>query len=184
MLPAPNGSFEVRKTTPPSSDEVLITGSAYRYSSYRDLPVGKYRLAITKKGDAAPLKLFDVDLKQDSYFTILISPRGIEMFEDTEDVKATTGTLSIRNFFPGSTVAVQAGSNSVVDALPYGQSQQVTGLPLGRTRITVRAKITNGKPVETSAELDFKDGKRATALIIPDPYGRFRPRFTFDGKNQ
>jgi type II secretory pathway component PulJ len=34
-----------------------------------------------------------------------------------------------------------------------------------------------------SRDLSLKTGKRATALIIPDPYGRFRLRVTFDGKN-
>ena len=129
------------------------------------------------------LKVFSVDLKQDSYFTILISPRGIEMLEDTEDPKATSGTLRFQNYFPGVSISASLDKKQIIDSLAYGQSYQTTGLPLVRSAVTFRAKLSNGKPVESAADFDFKTGKRATALIIPDSYGRFRLRVTFDGKN-
>jgi hypothetical protein len=33
------------------------------------------------------------------------------------------------------------------------------------------------------AEADFVASKRGTLLVIPDTYGRFRPRVTIDGKD-
>src|SRR4051812_23217919 len=76
MLPPANGSFEVRKAAAPSSEGPLFNGRAYQYMSYTELPVGKYQLAVAKKGDTAPLKIFNVDVKPDSFFTILLSPHS------------------------------------------------------------------------------------------------------------
>ncbi|MDB6148223.1 MAG: hypothetical protein JWO45_1887, partial [Spartobacteria bacterium] len=84
---------------------------------------------------------------------------------------------------PGSMVSASIGQTQIVGSLPYGQSYQATALPLGRVSITLRGKLSNGKSAESSADVDFKTGKRATALVIPDSYERFRPRVTFDGKN-
>lgn len=183
MAPPTSGVFEVRKAGTTPSEGALLTGTPYRYSSYQDFPIGRYRLEVLGKGSQSPLKIFDVDLKQDTYFTILVSPRTIDMFDDAEDPKATSAIVTIRNFFPGITVSASIAQKPVISSLAYGQSYQVTGLPLDRATITFHTTLPNGKPAESSADIDFRSGKRATALIIPDSYGRFRPRVTFDGKN-
>jgi hypothetical protein len=182
MTPPTSGAFEVRKGEAPPSENALLSGTSYRYSSYQDFPIGRYRLEVVKKGSLSPLKVFDVDLKENTFYTILVSPQSIDMFEDTEDPKASFATLTIRNFFPGTNVSASAGQQQVIASLPYGLSHQAA-LPLGRVTITFRTMLPNGKPAESSADIDFKTSKRATALIIPDSYGRFRPRVTFDGKN-
>jgi hypothetical protein len=48
----------------------------------------------------------------------------------------------------------------------------------------LRTKLPNGTPAESTAEADFTASKKATVLIIPDSYGRFRPRVTADGTNR
>src|ERR1700758_4272604 len=67
MLPPANGSFDVRKANAPLSEGALFSARAYQYTSYTEIPVGKYQLAVAKKGDSAPLKLFAVDVKPDSF---------------------------------------------------------------------------------------------------------------------
>jgi len=183
MLPATNGTFEVRKLSAVESEGSLLTASAYQYSSYRELPMGKYRLGVFKKGANAPLKVFDVDLKQETFFTILLSPKSIDMFDDTIDPKTTSGSLTIRNFFPGINLSVSADSKSIVSALQSGQSYQATGFPFARTTVTVQTKLLDGKPAQSDLDIDFRQSPKATLLVIPDVYGRFRPRVTFDGKN-
>lgn len=183
MLPATNGMFEVRKVGPAASEGNMLSGSAYDYSSYVQFPVGKYQLGVFKKGQDATLKLFNVDLKPDSFFTILISPQSMDMFDDTIDPRETSGTLTVRNFFPGIVVSAAAASKPIANSLAYGQSKQATGFPLQRTEITLRTTLPNGTPSESTAEADFKASKRATLLIIPDSYGRFRPRVAIDGKS-
>jgi hypothetical protein len=184
MLPAANGSFEVRKVGAAASEGNMLSGRAYDYSSYVQFPVGKYQLGVFKRGQDATLKLFNVDLKPDSFFTILISPQSIDMFDDTIDPKETSGTLIVRNFFPGIVVSAAAASKPIVNSLAYGQSRQATGFPLQRTEIALRTTLPNGTPSESTAEADFKASKHATLLIIPDSYGRFRPRVTIDGSSR
>ena len=183
MLPAVSGSFEVRKMPAAPSEGTLLSGSAYQYSSYVEVPIGKYHLGVFRKGQEAPLKMFDVDLRQDTFFTILLSPKSIDMFDDTIDPKSTSGVLTVRNLFPGASVSVASSSKSIVSALQSGQSYQAAGFPLGRTTITVQANLPNGKSGQSELDIDFKQCSRASLLVIPDSYGRFRPRVTFDGKN-
>lgn len=188
MLPPANGAFELCKADAGESGGNLLSGSAYQYSSYAEFPAARYRLAVFKKGDRkTPVKIIDVDLRPDTFFTILVAPKGsvvdVEVVEDTNDPKATAGTLVIRNYFTGLTVAVSSETQTFVDALAYGQSTAVTSLPLTRLPLTLRTRLPNGTPAESGAEADLKASKRGTLLIIPDSYGRFRPRVTIDGKN-
>jgi len=187
MLPPANGKFDLRKAGG-SGGTNLFSGTPYRYASYIGLAVGKYRLVVYRSGDqVTPLKSFDVDLKPETYFTVLMSPQAgamnIELLSDTVDPKATTATLTVRNYFPGLTVAVSSADKQIVDALAYGQSYKAEGLARANMPLTLRTRLSNGTPAESGAEADFKMIKRATLLIIPDSYGRFRPRVTIDGKN-
>jgi hypothetical protein len=184
MLPPQNGLFEVRKISGPGSEESIASATAYRYSGYRELAAGRYRLGVFKAATTSPLKVFDVDLKPDSYFTILVSPQSIDMLDDTNDPKATSGTLIVRNYFQGANVDVSSDAGKIVDALPYGQSHMGTGLPLAQVQLTIHTRLPNGKPAESGAEADLRHSKRATLLLIPDSYGRFSPRIAIDGTNR
>lgn len=184
MLPANSGAFEVCKVGE-TSGASLLSGTAYQYSSYVEFPAARYRLAVFRKGDRnTALKTFDVDLKTDTYFTIIVAPQSIDLFDDTNDPKAMNGTLTIRNFFNGSTVAISTELQTIVNAIAYGQAFTATGFPLKRLPLTLRTKLPNGTPAESTAEADFTASKRATLLVIPDSYGRFRPRVTIDGSNR
>jgi hypothetical protein len=184
MLPAASGVFEVRKGGALPSEGNMLSGTSYDYASYVQFPVGKYQLGVFKKGQDAMLKFFAVDVTPDSFFTILISPKSIDMFNDTVDPKESSGTLTVRNFFPGTVVSAAAESRPIVNSLAYGQSTQATGFPLQRIEITLRTTLPTSKPSESTAEADFHASKHATLLIIPDSYGRFRPRVTIDGRNR
>lgn len=145
-------------------------------------------MAIYKKGDRrTPLKIVTVDLRPETFFTILVSPQGgvinVEVIDDTNDPKASFGTLTIRNYFTGLTVAVSSDTQKIIDALAFGRSYVASGFPLSKLALTLRTSLPNGTPAESGAEADFVASKRATLLIIPDSYGRFRPRVTIDGKN-
>ena len=182
MLPAGNGTFQLSAGNKPG-DAPLATAQSYRYSNYVELPLGKVHLSVVKSGGTTPLKAFDLDVKPDSYFTVLVAPQRIDVFDDTDNPKEQAGTLMVRNFFPGAPVTVLSGQQTVVQALAYGQTYPLTGLPLAKTTFTLRTILPDNKPAEASVDADFKSSKRATLLIIPDSYGRFRPRLTPDGSN-
>lgn len=186
MLPPQSGSFELRKAG--SSDPALMNASSYQYSTYTQLPVAKYKLGVFNRNNSSvALKIFDVDLKPDTYFTILVEPKAgtvnADLFEDTLDPKEVSGSVIIRNYFSGLVVNVSATNKPIVDNLPYGQSVQRGEFPLDVTSFTLRTRLPSGVSAESGLEIDFKESKRATILIIPDSYGRFRPRVTYDGLN-
>lgn len=187
MLPEANGAFELCKAGAGAQGSSVLSGTAYRYTNYTEFPAGRYRFDVFKIGDrTTPLKTFDVDLRPQTFFTIIVGPKNgaidVELVADTNDPKAASGTLLIRNYFPGLTVSVAAENQTLADRVTYGQSNSVTGLPLKRLPIMLRTTLPNGTPAESEAEANFQASKRGTLLIIPDSYGRFRPRVTVDGK--
>ena len=182
MLPAANGTFDLRKAGA-TAQEIALVGTPFQYTSYTAFPLGKYHLLVVKRGDSVTSKAFDVDIKPETFFTILVGPQGAEMTEDTNDPKVGSATLIIRNFFPRVNVSASQGSKAIVDSLLYGQSFRASGFPLERMEVSLQTTLSTGKPAGSGAEVDFKAGSRATILIIPDSYGRFRPRVTIDGKN-
>jgi hypothetical protein len=185
MLPPANGSFQLCKIG--GHGDVLCSASAYRYSSYLGLPVGQYQLSILKSGNEAPLKTLSLDLKADTYFTIILSPTGasyrVEFLDDTFDPQKSDGAITIRNYFPGTSISVMSGSQTLASNLAYGNSQAVTGLTVKKLPITIQTKLPDGKPAQAAADLDFSIGKHITVLVIPDSYGRFRVRATPDARN-
>jgi hypothetical protein len=182
MLPAANGNFQLLDNSKPS-DSALATATSYRYSSYFELPAGKYKLGVAKAGSSTPIKVLDLDVQAERYFTILIAPQRIDVFDDTVDTKTQSGTLTIRNFLPGVAVTASVGQTALPQPIAYAQSYSAPSLPLARTTVTVRGTLLDGKHAEASADIDFSSNRRATALVIQDAYGDFRLRITPDGKN-
>ena len=190
MLPTAGGAMDLRRAGGSPADPPLI-GKAppYRYNSYLEYPVGAYRLSVNKAGQPdRPLKVMDLNLTADFFFTVLVSPTpqgpSVQLINDTASLKAEKAVLTVRNFFPDITVDVFDGPKKIVSALAYGQSIAVGDLPLDRLSLTIRTILPDKVAAESSAEADFKLSKRATLLIIPDEYGRFRPRVTLDGSNR
>jgi hypothetical protein len=152
-----------------------------------EVPAGRTRFAVFKQSDAnTPLRNLDVDLKPNTFFTILVGPRAgssdnIEVIDDTITPDTPAGAVVIRNFFPGVRVSVAAGSRTLADNVGYGESRAIPGLGAAAVQLTLRTNLLDGTPSESGAELEFRRSPRATLLIIPDTYGRFRPRVTSDG---
>ncbi|MGI9086676.1 MAG: hypothetical protein ACR2HH_02880 [Chthoniobacterales bacterium] len=180
MLPATSGTFNLGRLEKPA-EPLIANATAFTYSSYQGFPLGHYRLAIFRTGNQqTPLKTFDLDLRANQFFTVLISPQGIELVNDTSNPKATSGSLMVRNYFPGTPVSITMGNQPAV-LLAYGQSLPLTGQFVGK--LMLDAKLPNGKQAQAQIEVDLKTTQRTTLLIIPDPYGRFRPRVSADGIN-
>ncbi len=185
MLPASNGAFDLRKIGGSSPDSAIAANAtAYRYSSYVALPTGRLRVGVYRALDAkSPLRVIDVDLSPESFFTVLMSPGKIDLINDTNDSKASIGTITVRNYFPKARVAISLGTRKLVHVLAYGASYEISDLPLGRTSLGFQTELPNGSPVQGAVDVDFRESKRVTVLLIPDSYGRFRPRVTLDGKD-
>ncbi len=152
-------------------------------SSYRLV----VRLFVVKNGGDASIKNLSVDLKPDTYFTVILAPQGagfkVDFLEDTVDPKATSGTITMRNYFPGTAISVAAGNQMLASSINYGNSSAVEGLAASKMTVTIQAKLPNGTPAQSIVDLDFTASKHVTLLVIPDSYGRFRPRIVADGRN-
>lgn len=188
MLPAAAGSFELRKTGATGPEAILARARPYAYPGYIEVAVGKHQLTVVKTGLAeTPFRNLVVDVKPDTFFTVAIMPAAqganVEFTEDTVDPETNNGTLTIRNCYPGITITVSAGSQRLIDSLGEGRSFVARDLPAQILQLSIETKLPNGRPASSLAEADFKVNKRATLLIIPDSYGRFRPRVTIDGSN-
>jgi hypothetical protein len=188
MLPPSDGPLDLRRAgaqAPP----LAAKSPGYRYNSYLDYPVGNYNLSVSKTGNPqSPIKQLQLNLTANFFYTVLVSPGPhgptVQLINDTSDPKSNSGTLIVRNYFPNSTVDVVERSNKVVTKLPYGESFTVNSLPLDRLPLTIQTILPDKRLAESSGEADFKLSKRATVLVIPDDYGRFRPRVTLDGTNR
>lgn len=185
MLPRTSGAFDLRKIGAPPAESVLaVNATAYRYSNYAALAPGRYRVGVYKAhDDKTPLKVFDVNLTPNSFFTVLIAPKAYELINDAVDPKNPSGTVTFRNYYPGATVTISDGEKPLSAAVPYGESFQATNVALTGSRLSLQARLPNGKTANFTPQPDFKSSKRATVLIIPDSYGDFSPRVTSDGRN-
>ncbi|HSH37483.1 MAG TPA: hypothetical protein VK993_01750 [Chthoniobacterales bacterium] len=166
----------------------LANGTPGNYSSYLDVPPVKQRVAMFKRGDrSTPFGLFDLPFEPDRFLTVLVhgDPRRpkVELVDDTTIAADAPGVLRVWNFFPGATVNVSASQQSS-GSVPYNGYAVISGLPRSTISAKLEGKLPNNTPVQAEVELGFgASAQRATLLILPDSYGRFRPRVAIDGAN-
>lgn len=187
MLPPTAGAMDLRRAGAPATEPPLTGKSpSYRYNSYLEHTPGVYHLSVNKNGQpTSPLKVLDVNLQGNFFYTVLVAPTAqgpsVQLINDTPNPKAENAVLTVRNYFPGLSVDLFNGTQKIVSALASGDSTVISNLPFDRLSLTIKTILPNKVPAESSAEADFKLARRATLLIIPDEYGRFRPRVTLDG---
>jgi hypothetical protein len=135
---------------------------------------------------ATPLQTFDVLMRKDVYVTFLATQVDgkvkVEMVDDTYNpVDVPAGRLTVRNHFPDAQVSVTGAGQIKSRALASGEAQVLDGFPLGTVMLQMQAKLPSGKVQKWSTEVDFRASKHASLLVVPDAYGRFRPRLSLDG---
>ena len=77
---------------------------------------------------------------------------------------------------------VTTSSRLASRTLVTGETEALEGFPLQLVALSMRATTGDGKTQTWTSEVDFRRARRASLLIVPDPYGRFRPRVSIDGK--
>jgi hypothetical protein len=88
----------------------------------------------------------------------------------------------IRQQQPGVRVVVTANTRQTSRALSTGESQTIDGLPLRSVAFEMKAVRGDGNMEFWSADIDFSKIRHASLLVVPDPYGKFRPRVAIDGR--
>ena len=190
MLPKGSGPLLLQqKGAAPDAAPIATAEPLNYYASYEPVAPAKYALSVVRAGNtSAPLQQFNLLLRSDVYVTFLAREVNgkptVEMLDDTYDPAAVTaGRITIRNHFPDAQVTVTGDASIQSRLLSCGDFQVLDGFPLRPVLLEMQAKLPNGKTQRWSAEVDFRSSKRATLLVMADPYGRFRPRVSADGPN-
>lgn len=189
MLPKEAGDLVLIKNTGKAEGEPVMSAEPRNYySDYIPVPVGRYALkAVRSEQPEVSLGDFDVLLRSDVYVTFLASivegKLKVEMLDDTYDPTASpTGQLTIRQQFLNARVIISvAGSSIRSRELTFGETETIEGLPLKTIELKMTAVLANGQKQAWNTDVDFRTVRRAALLIIPDAYGRFRPRLAMSG---
>ena len=189
MLPLEGSTFELVQDGTPPPGRVLQTASPANFSAgYIPLPPGAYTLKVCRPGEHdKPIKSFAVPVRHNSYITILTTqPPGAaikaELLDDTPDpFKPPVNRLTVRQFVPDIHVVATAAGTKRTEALDYGATQTLEGLPGGLVQLNTRATLTGGATKTWNTEADFRTSHHASLLVLSDPYGRIRPRVSVDG---
>lgn len=189
MLPRDGGDLVLlHDNGTPEGDPLLHASPLNYHADYLPVPLARYALKVVRRTDQKlALETFDVLVRADVYVTFLAQlvdgKVTVEMLDDTyAPEKAVAGRLTVRHFFPAATVQVTSSLQLASRALTHGESQTIEGFPLQPVMIEMRATMANGKTQTWSSEVDFSRARHASLLVVPDPYGRFRPRVSIDGR--
>ncbi|MEA3210330.1 MAG: hypothetical protein QOE70_3387 [Chthoniobacter sp.] len=191
MLSKPEGELTLIRNDGSTEGTPLLSAAPNNYyASYLPLPPARYALKVVRRNDpATAIQSFDVTLGSDAYVTFMAHPVAgqvrIELFDDTfNPAEATSGRLTIRQFVPNANVTVTSNAQLTSRSLTQGETQTIEGFPLKPVMLKMRAGMAAGPDQEWVAEVNFTTSRRASLLIVSDPYGRFRPRVTIDGPHR
>ena len=160
------------------------------FAGYLAVDPAVYTFIVCRSNDpTAVLKRMPITLRADVYITLLAAAGkdgrpDVQLIDDTVNPKADDGlsTVVVRHFFPGANVTVSTGSQAAAVPLAFGETTTFSGLPLQPTTMLTMQATGLGPGTKTwKVEVDFTVGRHATMLVIPDPYGRFRPQLVLDG---
>jgi hypothetical protein len=189
MLPKESGELVLIKDNgTPEGEPLLSAAPANFYASYIPLPVGRYALKLVRReAPEAVIQTLAMTLRSEDSVTFLASAADrklkVEMLDDTYDpAAALAGRLTIRQYFPDARVLVSVGPQVKSRELSPGETEIIEGIPLQSYELKMRATLAGGKTESWSTEVNFQTLRHATLLVVPDPYGRFRPRLAVDGR--
>jgi hypothetical protein len=189
LLPKDKGNLLLSKNDGTPEGQILLSAIPLNnYSGYNSFPIGRYALKVSHAADpATAIQTFDLILRENVFVTILSSFNNgkvkAELFDDTYDPSAiTSGRLVIYHQFSGLRVVV-AGGRQTSRPIDAGESETIEGFTLGPVEFQMVGSHLNGKLENWSTEIDFSKFPHASLVVVPDPYGRFRPRVSIDGKS-
>ena len=175
----------------PVTTELGGSGSGYAFNSYVDLPAGHVTFEVFAGSNKKPLRTLQADLVAGTFTTVLLgmSDKAADQlsFELIDDGPAITSTdaaqLRVRFFVPG----LKEAKVSMGDALNAAFASEdaylrLRGLKPAAFSIHTTGAVGSGKSFEWNNEADFRQHRRLTLLVYPDPYGRIRPRLIEDAE--
>jgi hypothetical protein len=189
LLPRGKDELKLVKSDGTPEGVALLTAAPLNYyAGYEPLPAGRYSLKVVRASDPmTPLQTFDVSLQRDAFVTFvarLVAEKiQLQMVDDTYDpLAAQNGRLVIHQMFPKANVIVTSSAELRSEVLGYGSAQTLDGFPLKSVTFNLQATLADGKRKSWSTEVDFRNARHASLIIMPDMYDRFRVRLSTDGQ--
>ena len=172
-----------------ADDKILtIAAPGNCFADYLPVVPGTYTFSICRPKDIAhPLKRLPISVPADAFITILVSETDgqqiVEGLNDTVDPKTSDGSgqLVLRQYIDGAQVTASVGTAPPTAPIGYGATTVIDNLPTAQIVINVRATFVSGPAQTWTVPADLTTYHHGTLLIVPDAYGRFRPRFAVDG---
>lgn len=190
LLPLKSGYLELVGAADPLGKSLLSASPGAFAGEYRPVPPARYSWAVCRAGDRKqPLKNpLDVPLRAEEYLTIVTRPSAdpggepvVELVDDTIDPdQPSSNNLTIYQCSPDVKAVVTAARRYTSDPVVYGSTQSLKDLPKGVVGLSISLTTKTG-PASWNTDADFRASPHASLIVVPDAYGRIRPRVTVDG---
>jgi hypothetical protein len=137
----------------------------------------------------APLATFATRLPANASATLVLRETEsgtltFELLDDTPTGDDASGELFVRNFVPAlKTLQLDAGPDLHLRLTTSSCFLHLRGLPRTSLQLETSGEDRTGAQIHWSNEVDFSQARRATLLIVTDPYGRIRPKIIIDASS-
>jgi hypothetical protein len=158
-----------------------------RFGDYGPAPSGDCTLEVRALGDGgALLTTFAIRLPGDGWTTLVLRETEagdftFELLDDKPSGDDASAELVVRNFVPSlQTLQFDAGPDLHVRLVTPGCFIHLRGLPRRSLEVKTNAEDGAGNQTNWTNEVDLRQIRRATLLIVADRTGRIRPRVVVD----
>lgn len=148
--------------------------------SYAPLPAGKHKIEVVVGGQL--LDPVEFQARPDTFHTLIVTDLDgtvkATLVSDTMS-EGDVGRLRFYNFAKGKNATISVASDSLVSVVPGSFKEFIVPK---KKKFPVSVKVDLGNGIDARSDTDVEPiASGATSLIVlPDAYGRFRPRFYAD----
>ena len=158
-----------------------VQASSYQFGNYTEVPAGPFTAEISAPD--RPTVRLPLNLAVNSQSTLLVRLKGptltAEWIDDTPNSADAGYEFGAYNLlFASGDIQVDFGTLMTAHLSPGRSSAHLSGIKRGPYSITTSGVDGAGKSFHWTTEVDFRQYRKAALLIIPDAYGRIRPRIT------
>ena len=180
---APTQALQIRlldgKSNAGTAIPIKMEEGSYQFSTYVEVPAGYVTAEISAPGQPVlPIVLSLVDGGQSTLLVRrLAGTMNAEWIDDTLPPLEHGCEFNVYNLLSASgDIQISLGDAFSVHLGSVHSSLRLRGLKRSSYPVTINGTDGDGKNFRWTTDADFRQFRKATLLIYPDPYGRIRPR--------